>query len=54
MFSPGPAYCEAMKGKPFIAFNKKGETFDFCRFQDGSMLDSWSALFVHYPKKVIR
>lgn len=54
MYNPGPAYCSDHSGKPVIALDKAGSSFDFCRFKDGSLVDSWSLLLNHYPKNVIK
>lgn len=51
MYNPGSAYCSDHSGKPLIALDKAGDSYDFCRFKDGSLVDSWSMLFNHYPTK---
>lgn len=52
--SPGTEYCKAMSGKSFTGVSSTGAESDFCFFNDGSVVKSWSAYFLHYPTKVIK
>ncbi|MNL38071.1 hypothetical protein D3C87_1602570 [compost metagenome] len=54
LFHPAAQFCEARGGKNLIALNDKKEEFNFCRFQDNSMVNSWSMYLKHNPKKIIK
>lgn len=54
LFHPAAQFCEARGGKNLIALNDKKEEFNFCRFPDNSMVNSWSMYLKHNPKKIIK
>ena len=46
----GAIHCELMGGKGLIAKTSTNDESDFCQFEDGSMVDSWSAYYkTHQP-----
>lgn len=54
MNSPAAEYCKAMTGKSFVGVSSTGAESDFCFFGDGSVVKSWSAFYLHFPKRVIK
>lgn len=41
--------CADLGGKNLIAFDYEHKEYNFCRFTDGSMADSWSMYFKYHP-----
>lgn len=54
MFHPAALYCEARGGKNLIALDHKKDEYNFCRFKDKSMVNSWAMYLKHNPKKTIK
>lgn len=50
----GALYCDAIFGRNLIALDQKGNQYNFCRFQDGSMVNSWSLYFKAYPINTVK
>ncbi len=48
--SPASVLCTQLGGKNFIAFNEKKEQYNFCRFEDQSLINSWSLFYKRNPK----
>lgn len=46
--------CANVGGKNLIGMNAKRDQFNFCRFEDGSMITSWSMYFKYNPTPVIK
>ena len=46
--------CANLGGKNLIGMNSKRDQFNFCRFEDGSMITSWSMYFKYNPTPVIK
>lgn len=44
-------FCEAVHGRNLLALDRGRNEYNFCRFQDGSMVNSWSLYYKHFPKK---
>lgn len=53
-FHPAALFCEARGGKNLIAFDHKKDEYNFCRFKDNSMVNSWAMYLKHNPKKIIK
>ncbi|MFN7453865.1 MAG: DUF333 domain-containing protein [Pseudobdellovibrionaceae bacterium] len=51
---PATAYCKAMGGKEVIMTDSENRQYDFCRFDDESMVDAWSMYFHHFPPQTVR
>lgn len=54
LFHPAAQFCEARGGKNLIAINNKKEEFNFCRFKDNSMVNSWALYHQLNPPKIIK
>ncbi len=52
--SPASQLCSIVEGKNLIAFNQKKEEYNFCQFEDGSFVNSWSLYYKFFPKTVIK
>ena len=52
--SPASQLCSIVDGKNLIAFNQKKEEYNFCEFEDGSLVNSWSLYYKFFPKTVIK
>lgn len=52
--NPAALFCEAQEGRNLIAMNFKKQEFNFCRFKDGSMVNSWSLYLKKNPIPVAR
>lgn len=46
----GAIHCELMGGKGLIAKTSTNDDSDFCKFEDGSMVSSWSAYYKTHPQ----
>jgi putative hemolysin len=46
----GAIHCELMGGKGLIAKTSTNDESDFCKFEDGSMVSSWSAYYKTHPR----
>ncbi|QDK38016.1 DUF333 domain-containing protein [Bdellovibrio sp. NC01] len=49
--NPAAQYCWDLKAKNRILKEKDGKQYDYCVFEDGSMIDSWTLYYKHFPKK---
>ena len=47
-------HCEAIGGRNLLALDNKNNQYNFCRFGDGSMVNSWSMNYKHFPQNVIK
>jgi len=47
------AYCSEIYGKNMIVFDHDKKEYNFCRFEDGSLVASWSLYNLKKPKIVI-
>lgn len=45
----GAVNCAGVGGKNLIAFDYEHKEYNFCRFTDGSMANSWSMYFKYHP-----
>jgi putative hemolysin len=54
LFHPAALFCEARGGRNLIAIDHKKDEFNFCRFKDNSMVNSWAMYLKHNPKKIIK
>lgn len=43
-------HCEAVGGRNLLALDNKNNQYNFCRFSDGSMVNSWSMNYKHFPQ----
>ena len=48
----GAIHCELMGGKGLIAKTSTNDESDFCQFEDGSMVSSWSAYYKTHPQMI--
>jgi putative hemolysin len=48
----GAIHCELMGGKGLIAKTSTNDDSDFCQFEDGSMVSSWSAYYKTHPQTI--
>jgi hypothetical protein len=46
---PASVLCSELKGKNLIGFNFKKQEFNFCEFEDKSMVNSWSLFRKVFP-----
>lgn len=46
----GAIHCELMGGRGLIAKTSTNDDSDFCKFEDGSMVSSWSAYYKTHPQ----
>lgn len=44
-------FCEAVHGRNLLALDKNRNEYNFCRFPDDSMVNSWSLYYKHFPQK---
>ncbi|NUN05089.1 MAG: DUF333 domain-containing protein [Bdellovibrio sp.] len=51
--NPGANYCWDVGAKNRILKDSKNNEYDFCVFDDGSMIDAWNLYAKHYPPKRI-
>jgi putative hemolysin len=54
LFHPAALFCEARGGRNLIAIDSKHDEFNFCRFKDNSMVNSWAMYNKYNPKKIIK
>lgn len=47
-------HCEAVGGRNLLALDNKNNQYNFCRFADGSMVNSWSMNYKHFPQNLIK
>lgn len=52
--SPASQLCSLVDGKNLIAFNSKKEEYNFCEFEDHSLVNSWSLYYKFFPKTAIK
>lgn len=50
----GASYCWDVGAKNRILKDAKNNEYDFCVFDDGSMIDAWNLYSKHYPTKRIK
>lgn len=46
--NPGSTYCLSQKGVARILKDAKGNEYDYCLFNDGSLIDSWNLYYAHH------
>ncbi|MEN0060262.1 MAG: DUF333 domain-containing protein [Bdellovibrio sp.] len=49
--NPASSYCWDVGGKSRILKDEKNNQYDYCVFNDGSMVDAWDLYSVHYSNK---
>ena len=54
LFHPAANFCEARGGRNLIALDYKRDEYNFCRFKDNSMVNSWAMYNKHNPQKIIK
>lgn len=47
-------HCEAVGGRNLLALDNKGNQYNFCRFSDSSMVNSWSMHYKHFPSNLVK
>ncbi len=47
-------HCEAVGGRNLLALDNKNNQYNFCRFSDGSLVNSWSMNYKHFPQSIIK
>ena len=47
-------HCEAVGGRNLLALDNKNNQYNFCRFSDGSMVNSWSMNYKHFPQSIVK
>lgn len=47
-------HCEKIGGKNLIALDNKKNHYNFCKFNDGSLVNSWSMHYKHFPNLNIK
>lgn len=52
--NPGANYCWDVGAKNRVLKDEKNNQYDFCVFEDGSMIDAWDLYRAHYPSPVIK
>jgi putative hemolysin len=52
--NPGANYCWDIGAKNRILKDEKNNQYDFCVFEDGSMIDAWNLYSKHYPPARIK
>lgn len=50
----GANYCWDVGAKNRILLDSKNNQYDFCVFDDGSMIDAWNLYTKHYPPKFVK
>lgn len=50
---PAARYCHDKNGVVRILIDENKKQYDYCLFNDGSMIDSWDLYYEHFPKKEI-
>lgn len=53
-FHAGASYCWDVGAKNRILKDAQNNEYDFCVFDDGSMIDAWNLYGKHYPIKRIK
>ena len=48
--SPASQLCSTLDGKNLIAFNHKKDEYNFCQFEDKSLVNSWTLYYKFFPK----
>lgn len=49
--NPGANYCWDAGAKNRVLKDSKNNQYDFCVYEDGSMVDAWDLYSAHYPDK---
>lgn len=52
--NPGANYCWDLGAKNRILKDDQNNQYDFCVFEDGSMVDAWNLYEAHYPAAIIK
>ncbi|WP_374076676.1 DUF333 domain-containing protein [Bdellovibrio bacteriovorus] len=52
--NPGANYCWDVGAKNRVLKDEKNNQYDFCVFEDGSMIDAWDLYRAHYPSPIIK
>ncbi|WII73879.1 DUF333 domain-containing protein [Bdellovibrio sp. 22V] len=52
--NPGANYCWDAGAKNRVLKDQSNNQYDFCVFDDGSMVDAWDLYKAHYPPNVIK
>lgn len=52
--NPGANYCWDVGAKNRVLKDEKNNQYDFCVFEDGSMIDAWDLYRAHYPSPTIK
>ena len=47
-------HCEEVGGRNLLALDNRHNQYNFCRFDDGSMVNSWSMHYKHFPNTTVR
>lgn len=50
--NPASTYCKSAGGVSRILIGQDKKQYDYCMFQDESMIDSWDLYYKHNPKAV--
>jgi putative hemolysin len=48
---PAVRYCHDKGGVARILISADNKQYDYCKFKDGSMIDSWHLYYHHFPNK---
>ncbi|WP_295900349.1 DUF333 domain-containing protein [uncultured Bdellovibrio sp.] len=52
--NPGANYCWDVGAKNRVLKDDKNNQYDFCVFDDGSMVDAWDLYQAHYPAATVK
>jgi len=52
--NPASELCSELKGTNLIAFNYEKKQYNYCQFDDSSVVNSWSLFYKRYPKNPIK
>ena len=47
-------HCDEVGGRNLLALDNKNNQYNFCRFDDGSMVNSWSMHYKFFPAKTVQ
>ncbi len=47
-------HCDEVGGRNLLALDNKNNQYNFCRFDDGSMVNSWSMHYKFFPTKSVQ
>ncbi|XGC80998.1 DUF333 domain-containing protein [Bdellovibrio bacteriovorus] len=54
MQNPAAHYCTSYGAKNLVAVSPTGGEVNFCRFKDGSYINSWNLFYKHFPKTTVK